>query len=127
MSWEPFDALGEVIYYDRMSATEIVDKCKDANIIITNKTPISSAVIDSAKGLSLIAVTATGYNIIDISEAKKRAISVCNVPSYGTHSVAQHAFALLLGLSNHVGENAASVQSGEWYSSPDWSYSKHPL
>lgn len=127
LSWKPFEELGEVIYYDRSSGEEILERCRKANIIITNKTPLSSAVIDAANGLQLIAVTATGYNIIDITAAKERSIPVCNVPAYGTYSVAQHAFALLLELTNNAGKNAASVEAGDWYRSPDWCYTKQPV
>ncbi len=127
LSWEAFNHLGEVVYYDRTASNETRERCKNASVIITNKTPITAEVIHAATGLKLIAVTATGYNIIDIAAAGKRGIAVCNVPDYGTYSVAQHAFALLLELTNHVGANAASVQVGDWYRSPDWSYTKHPV
>jgi glycerate dehydrogenase len=126
-SWKAFDHLGEVIYYDRTAANEIISRCSNASVIITNKTPITADVINAVKDLQLIAVTATGYNIIDIAAAKKRKIPVCNVPGYGTHSVAQHAIALLLELTNHVGVNAASVQYGDWVGSADWCYTKHPV
>jgi glycerate dehydrogenase len=126
-SWKAFDRLGEVVYYDRTSIKETVERCRNATVIITNKTPVTAEVINAAANLKLIAVTATGYNVIDIAAAKKRGIPVCNVPEYGTHSVAQHAFALLLELTNHVGENAASVQAGDWYHTPDWCYTKHPV
>lgn len=127
LSWQAFDELGEVIYYDRTPVKDVLERCRNATVIITNKTPVSSAVIDAAPGLKLIAVTATGYNVIDIDAATKRGIPVCNVPAYGTHSVAQHAFALLLELTNHAGENAASVQAGDWYLSADWCYTKQPV
>ncbi len=126
-SWEAFGHLGEVVYYDRTATNETVERCRNATVIITNKTPINTEVIEAAQKLKLIAVTATGYNIVDIATAKKREIPVCNVPDYGTHSVAQHAFALLLELTNHVGTNAASVQAGDWFRSPDWCYTKHPV
>jgi glycerate dehydrogenase len=126
-SWKAFDHLGEVIYYDRTASNEILSRCSNASIIITNKTPITADVINAAKDLQLIAVTATGYNIIDIAAAKQRKIPVCNVPAYGTHSVAQHAIALLLELTNHVGVNAASVQNGDWVGSADWCYTKLPV
>ena len=127
LSWKAFKELGEVIYYDRTAGNEVADRCRNANVIITNKTPVTSAVIQEAKELRLIAVTATGYNIVDIEAAKKRNIPVCNVPAYGTHSVAQHAFALLLELTNHVGLNAVSVQEGDWYRSADWCYTRKPV
>lgn len=127
LSWQPFEELGEVAYYDRTAANDVLERCKNADIIVTNKTPISSPVVDAAPELKMVAVTATGYNIVDIQAVKKRHIPVCNVPDYGTHSVAQHAFALLLEITNHVGANAASVQAGEWYRSPDWCYTKKPV
>lgn len=127
LSWQPLHELGEVIYYDRTASHEIMDRCSRANIIITNKTPVSSDVIQAAANLQLIAVTATGYNVIDTVAAKSKGIPVCNVPTYGTYSVAQHAFALLLELSNHVGTNAASVAAGDWYQSADWCYTKNPV
>lgn len=127
LSWEAFDHLGKVVYYDRTSASETVERCRNATVIITNKTLLTAEVINAATNLKLIAVTATGYNNIDIEVAKKRAIPVCNVPDYGTHSVAQHAFALLLNITNQVGVNAASVQAGDWFRSPDWCYTKHPV
>jgi len=126
-SWEAFDHLGEVVYYDRTPISETIERCRNATVIITNKTPITTELINAASNLKLIAVTATGYNIIDIATAKKRGIPVCNVPDYGTHSVAQHAFAMLLEITNHVGTNAASVQAGDWFRSPDWCYTKHPV
>ena len=127
LSWEPFETLGDVEYYGRTSAGQILERCRNAQIIVTNKTPVSAEVIEAARSLKLIAVTATGYNIIDTVAAKKRNIAVCNVPGYGTDSVAQHAFALLLELTNHVGINVASVQHGEWYGAADWCYTKKPL
>jgi len=127
LSWKDFESLGEVVYYDRTAVNDVLDRCRDAAVIITNKTPVTAAVIQECKALQLIAVTATGYNVVDIEAAKKRGIPVCNVPAYGTHSVAQHAFALLLELTNHVGVNAASVQAGDWQRSADWSYTKKPV
>jgi len=127
LSWKEFDKLGETVYYDRTASNEVLERCRNAGVIITNKTPMNSAVMEAAENLQLIAVTATGYNVVDIAAAKKRSIQVCNVPAYGTHSVAQHAFALLLELTNHAGINAHSVQAGDWYRSADWCYTKQPL
>ena len=127
LSWKPLDDFGEVIYYDRTASDEAMERCRNANIIITNKTPVTKEIIAAADKLQLIAVTATGYNVVDTAAAKAKGIAVCNVPTYGTYSVAQHAFALLLQLSNHVGINAASVDAGDWYRSPDWCYTKKPV
>lgn len=127
LDWNPFHEIGSVEYYDRTTADEVVKRCRYADIIITNKTQVNADTIGATRNLKLIAVTATGFNIIDTEAAKQKAILVCNVPAYGTYSVAQHAFALLLELTNHVGINAASVQSGDWYQSADWCYTKQPV
>lgn len=127
LSWTPFEGLGEVVIHDRTPEDEVRERCRNAAVIITNKTPVSSAVIEAAAGLKVIAVTATGYNIVDVEAAAKRGIPVCNVPGYGTDSVAQHTFALLLELANHAGRNSVSVHQGEWGRSADWCYSKAPL
>lgn len=71
LSWDAFNALGEVVYYDRSSSDQMVERCKNAQVIITNKTPVTAEVIDAAKELRLIAVTATGYNMVDVAAAKK--------------------------------------------------------
>jgi len=127
LSWKAFDQLGEVIYFDRSSPSETIGRCREASVIVTNKTPITEEIINSATQLRVIAVTATGYNVVDIAAAKKKNVPVCNVPVYGTDSVAQHTFALLLELTNHVGKHAESVQNGDWARSPDWSYSRKPI
>jgi glycerate dehydrogenase len=127
MSWEPIEALGKLTVYDRMKPDEIVEKCKDAAIVLTNKVPFNAAAIEQLPNLKMIGVTATGYNIIDVQAAAKKGIVVCNVPAYGTASVAQHTIALLLELTNQVGKHAASVAAGEWVKAPDFSYQKAPI
>lgn len=127
LSWRSFESLGSVTYYDRTSEAEIEERCKNASVIVTNKTPVRKAIIESAKALKIIAVTATGYNIVDLDAAHRHGVIVCNVPGYGTDSVAQHTFALILELTNHVGKNAQSVQQGDWSRSPDFCYSRLPL
>lgn len=127
LSWQGIDALGSVQYYDRTSQVEVIERCYNAAIIVTNKTIINAAVINAATQLKIIAVTATGYNNVDIATAKKKGVVVCNVPGYGTSSVAQHAFSLLLQLTNHVGINATSVANGEWAVAKDWCYSIKPI
>jgi glycerate dehydrogenase len=127
LSWEALHTFGEVKVYERTAASELVARCHDASVIITNKTPITRDVIEAAQSLKLIAVTATGYNIVDVAAAAARKIPVCNVPGYGTDSVAQHTFALLLELTNHVGPNAATVSRGYWSRSPDFCYTVKPI
>jgi glycerate dehydrogenase len=127
LSWGNISALGHVNYYDRSRPEEVAERCRDATIIVTNKTPIDADTLSVARTLKLVAVTATGYNIVDVAEASRRGILVCNVPGYGTDSVAQHTFALILELTNHVGKNAESVSRGEWSVSKDFCYSKGPM
>jgi glycerate dehydrogenase len=127
LSWKPFETFGDVQIFDRTSQSELLARCKDATIIITNKTAVDASAIHSLDHLQLIAVTATGYNIIDTNSAKEKNIKVCNVPGYGTESVAQHTIALLLELTNHVGKNSRSVAAGDWSRSIDWCYVDAPI
>ncbi len=127
LSWQGIEALGSMQYYDRTNQVEVIDRCFNAAVIVTNKTIINAAVINTATQLKMIAVTATGYNNVDITAAKKKGVLVCNVPGYGTSSVAQHTFSLILQLTNHVGINAASVANGEWAVAKDWCYSRKPI
>lgn len=127
LSWAPFEEVGAVTYYDRTSEKEAAGRCRDADVLIVNKTLISRKVIEAARNLQLIAVTATGYNCIDITAAREKGITVCNVPVYGTYSVAQHTIALLLELTNHCGGYNESIGNGEWSRCPDWSYTRWPI
>ena len=127
LSWEQIKQFGELAIYDRTQPHEIIDRCRDANIVLTNKVPFNEETLAGLPGLKMIGVTATGYNIIDVAAAAKSGIVVCNVPAYGTASVAQHTFALLLELTNQVGKHAASVAAGEWVNAPDFSYQKAPF
>jgi glycerate dehydrogenase len=124
LSWKDLDIYGDVTMYDRTPAEQITERCTSAEAILTNKVPISATTIDAAKDLKLICVTATGFNIVDLEAAARKNITVCNVPNYGTSSVAQHTFALILELANRVGVNSLSVRQGEWERSPDFCFSK---
>jgi glycerate dehydrogenase len=127
LSWSIIKQQGELEVFDRTPPELVLERCKNADIILSNKTEIRREVIATLEELKMIGVLATGYNVIDVAAARERNIPVCNVPGYGTASVAQHAFAFLLTLSNHVDVHAASVRNGEWETSPDWSYSRTPL
>lgn len=127
LDWTPLSSFGTIEYYDTTPRNEVANRCRNAGIIVTNKTPVDAETIAAAKNCRLIAVTATGYNIIDLGAARKAGITVCNVPEYGTYSVAQHAFALLLELVNHVGLHSESVKNEEWSASGKWSYAKKPV
>lgn len=125
--WTALKKFGNVIYFDRTSPGEMISRCKDATIIVTNKTPVLKDTIQNCPRLKVIAVTATGYNIVDTAAAAKAGVVVCNVPGYGTNSVAQHTIALLLELTNHVGLNSRHVAQGEWARCPDFSFTKKPI
>jgi glycerate dehydrogenase len=127
LSWDAFQQFGEMSIHERTASHQIVDRCSNAEIIITNKTPLAKETIQQLSSLKLICVTATGYNIVDIAAAREKNIPVCNVPAYGTYSVAQHTFALLLEITNHVALHAASVKNGDWVKAADWCYTKAPL
>jgi len=127
LGWSAIEQFGTLTVYERTPVTDIVERCKNADIILTNKAPFDRTAINNLTKLKLICVTATGYNIIDIAAAREQGIIVCNVPAYGTASVAQQTFALILELTNHTGIHARSVAQGEWESCKDFSYTKAPL
>jgi glycerate dehydrogenase len=127
LSWKRLEKFGKVTYYERTSPEEVISRCKKASVIVTNKTPITAKTIDSCSSLKVILVTATGYNIVDLNAAKMKGVLVCNVPGYGTDSVAQHTFALILELTNHVGKNNAAVKQGDWVTSPDFCFTTSPI
>ena len=127
LSWKSIEKFGELEIHPRTAPSDVLQRCKDAEIIVTNKTPIKADVIAAAKNLKGIAVTATGYNIVDINAARDAGILVCNVPGYGTNSVAQHTFALILELSSRVGMHSHSVANGDWGKSEDFCYTLAPL
>jgi glycerate dehydrogenase len=127
LSWGGLEELGEVTVYDRTPRDQVVERAKGAQIIFTNKTPVTAESIAALPDLKFIGVLATGYNIVDVEAAAKRGIPVSNIPIYGTASVAQMAIALLLELAQHVGAHSAAVRAGEWASNVDWCFWKHPL
>lgn len=122
LSWEPFKGLGSMTVYDRTPTSEILSRAADADVLLTNKTPISRATIEGLPSLKYIGVLATGYNIIDVGAARERNITVTNVPGYGTDSVAQFTFALLLELCHQAGHHNKEVQQGRWSNNADWSF-----
>ena len=130
ISWAPLEALGELTVYDRTALTEsplIAERIGDAEIAVTNKTPLTRAVIDACPNLKAIAVLATGYNVVDTAYAREKNIPVMNVPVYGTDNVAQYAIALLLEACSQVGHHDRSVHAGEWMRSIDFCYWQKPL
>jgi glycerate dehydrogenase len=127
LTWKDLESLGRCTVYDRSLPKEVVPRAKDAEIVLTNKTVLSSEVIKQLPKLKYIGVLATGYNMVDIEAAHDLGIPVTNVPAYGTQSVAQMVFAHLLNLTQHVAHHAETVRSGRWTSNPDFCYWDMPL
>jgi glycerate dehydrogenase len=126
-AFAPLRALGELIVYDRSPSERIVERAASADVVLTNKTPLTAQSLSRLDRLKFISVTATGYNVVDVVAAAARSIPVSNVPEYGTDTVAQHTIAMLLELCNRVGVHDQSVHRGDWARSPDWSYTVAPL
>jgi glycerate dehydrogenase len=125
--WGSIAAQGDLQVYDRTPVEQIVERSRDAEVLLTNKTPLRRETLEKLPALRYVAVTATGYNIVDVGAARGRGIPVSNVPEYGTDSVAQMTVALLLELCHHVGEHDRAVKAGEWSKSPDWCFWRHSL
>ena len=127
LSWESLGKLGELTVYDRTPAEEIISRIGDAEVVITNKTPISRATMDACPNIRYIALLATGYNVVDVNAAKEKGIPVSNVPTYGTAAVGQFAIAMLLEICHHVAHHSDTVHAGKWNSCADWCYWDYPL
>lgn len=130
LSWEGLEKLGELTVYDRttyVDAPVIAQRIGDAEIAVINKTPITRATLEKCPNLRMIAVLATGYNVVDCAAAKEKGIAVANVPTYGTASVGQYAIALLLEICHHIGHHSQTVRDGKWENHIDWCYWDYPL
>ncbi|SFN74022.1 D-2-hydroxyacid dehydrogenase [Proteiniclasticum ruminis] len=127
LSWEGFEKLGDLTVYDRTPEELIVERIGDAEVVYTNKTPITKETIDACPNMKFIGVLATGYNVIDVLYAKEKNVLVSNIPTYGTDAVSQFAIAMLLEMSHHIGLHSDAVKDGEWTSNPDWTFWKRPL
>ncbi|MDP4087718.1 MAG: D-2-hydroxyacid dehydrogenase [Bacillota bacterium] len=126
LSWEGLERFGKVEVYDRTSADKIIERIGDAEIVITNKTPITEEILSKCN-IKYIGVTATGYNVVDTEAAKRQNIVVTNVPAYSTASVAQMVFAHILEVCQQVALHNEAVKSGEWTKSADFCFWKQPL
>ena len=127
LKWDALGALGQLTCHDRTPAADIAARAKPAEILLTNKTPLTAATLEQLPRLKYIGVLATGYNVVDTAAARARGIPVTNVPEYGTNAVAEHTFALLLEMARHAGHHAATVRDGRWSKSPDFCYWDFPL
>ena len=127
LSWEPLAELGELTVHEYTAPQDVVARIGDAPVILTNKTVISAEVMANCPNLRYIGVLATGYNVVDIAEAKKRGIVVTNVPAYSTPTVAQFTMALLLEIALHVGHHSRVVHEGKWSACRDFAFWDYPL
>jgi len=127
LSWDGLKDLGDVTIYDYTPADQIVARAQGAEILFTNKTPLMADTLAQLDKLTYIGVLATGYNVVDVKAAAARGVAVTNIPTYGTSSVAQMVFALLLELCHHVQLHSDAVRAGEWSESRDFCFWKTPL
>lgn len=127
LSWDKFKEFGEVTAYDYTPAELVVERCKDADIIIDNKVILGADILNQLPKLKYIGMLSTGFNVIDIEAAKSKGITVCNVPTYSTAAVAQLTFALILEMYNQVAVHSNAVHNGEWTNCRDFCFQKTPL
>lgn len=127
ITWNSICALGNVTVYDTTSPEDTIAHIGDAEIVLTNKTEISKEILDACQNIHYIGVLATGYNVVDLKEARKKGIPVTNVPAYSTTTVAQFTFGLILELCHHIGLHDASVKQGDWVRSTGFCYWMTPM
>ena len=127
LSWDEFAALGELTVYDRTAQEDAAARIGDAEVVFINKVRLTDEIFAACPNLKLVSILATGYNIVDLAAAKRRGITVCNVPGYSTRAVVQMTFALLLEICHHVGAHGEAVRGGRWSASPDFCFYDYPL
>ena len=127
LSWDGLRALGELTVYDRTRPEEAASRIQDAEIIVTNKVPVTRALLDQCTGIRYVSVLATGYNVVDLKAASERGIPVSNVPAYSTAAVGQFTIGMLLEICCQIGFHDRSVHNGDWAACPDFCYWKTPL
>jgi len=127
LGWDTLASLGELTVHPRTADAEVILRAVDAPVVLTNKTRLGEPHLSRLPALRYVGVLATGFDVVDVRAAAARGVVVTNVPAYGTESVAQATFALLLELCNHVGLHADAARSGRWSQQPDFSYRERPL
>lgn len=129
LSWDALGKLGELTVYDRTPAEPnlVMERIGDAEIVFTNKTPLSRQILTACPNLKFVGILATGYNIVDVDAAKELGIPVCNVPGYSTDAVAQMTVALLLEICHHVAHHSQQVHAGQWSGCEDFCFWDYPL
>ena len=127
LSWDEFAALGELTVYDRTAPEDVAARIGDAEVVFINKVRLTDDIFAACPNLKLVSILATGYNIVDLAAAKRRGITVCNVPGYSTRAVVQMTFALLLEICQQVGLHSGAVHTGRWQTCPDFCFWDRPL
>ena len=127
LSWDCLKNIADVDVYDRTVPDDVVDRCKGAEMVLTNKVVLDAGILNQLPRLMYIGVLATGYNVVDLETASRQSIVVTNIPSYSTQSVAQMVFALLLNVVNRVDHYAEANRNGRWCNSEDFCYLEHDL
>lgn len=127
LSWDEFAALGELTVYDRTAPEDAAARIGDAEVVFINKVRLTDEIFAACPNLKLVSILATGYNIVDLAAAKRRGITVCNVPGYSTRAVVQMTFALLLEICQQVGLHSGAVHTGRWQTCPDFCFWDRPL
>lgn len=127
LSWDEFAALGDLTVYDRTAQEDAAARIGDAEIVFINKVRLTDEIFAACPNLKLVSILATGYNIVDLAAAKRRGITVCNVPGYSTRAVVQMTFALLLEICQQVGLHSGAVHTGRWQTCPDFCFWDRPL
>lgn len=127
LSWDEFATLGELTVYDRTAPEDVAARIGDAEVVFINKVRLTDEIFAACPNLKLVSILATGYNIVDLAAAKRRGITVCNVPGYSTRAVVQMTFALLLEICQQVGLHSGAVRTGRWQTCPDFCFWDRPL
>ena len=127
LSWDEFAALGELTVYDRTAQEDAAARIGDAEVVFINKVRLTDEIFAACPNLKLVSILATGYNIVDLAAARRRGITVCNVPGYSTRAVVQMTFALLLEICQQVGLHSGAVHAGRWQTCPDFCFWDRPL
>ena len=127
LSWDEFAALGDLTVYDRTAQEDAAARIGDAEVVFINKVRLTDEIFAACPNLKLVSILATGYNIVDLAAAKRRGITVCNVPGYSTRAVEQMTFALLLEICQQVGLHSGAVHTGRWQTCPDFCFWDRPL
>lgn len=127
ITWEGMEKLGCLTVYDRTPTDKIVERIGNAEVVFTNKTPISKETFEACPNIKFVGVLATGYNVVDVVAAKEKGISVTNIPTYGTDAVGQFVIGLLLEICHHIAHHDKAVHDGRWENNDDWCFWDYPL